>query len=256
MTDTKVVSSGVTHAVEFMVTADQVTILGNGTTEDPLRSSGSENGVQVANDGVVVPGGPFDTLDFQGLISASDAGGGFAAVTIPRGINLLDDGVAVPDNPHNVLDFVGGGVDVTDVGGGRATIAIPQSKSILVWGVGEISLTSGFMQPGGAPVDLVATNVVRIPLPILNGTVESIVVRHNLAGTSGQTITYTVFLNAVSTSVAVAVPTGSTTVAANTTESFDVAQGDSLAIGVSVAGTPGANTVNAIVTVGIVPAIV
>lgn len=251
MTDTKVVSSGVPHAVEFLVTADQVTIVGDGTTENPLRS-GTEAGVQIENDGVILPGGPFGTLDLQGLISASDAGGGVAAITIPRGINLLEDGVAVTDNPHNTLDFTGA-VSVTNVGGGRVTIDIPLGKSILVWGVGQISLSSGFMQAGGSLVDLVATNVAKIPIPIASGTVDSLVVRHNSGGTGGQTITYTVFRGDVPTTLAVAVPTGSPVVSANTTETVPVVLGDSLTINVSVSGTPGANTVNAVVSVGITP---
>lgn len=244
MPDTKIVSSGVTHAVEFMVTCDQTTIVGNGTTEDPLRS-GVEAGFQVANDGVILPGGPFSTLDFQGLISATDAGGGAAAVTIPRGINLLEEGVSVADNPHNVLDFTGG-VQVTNVGGGRATVDVVQSSVVFTWGVGQISLTTGFMQPGGSAVALSATDAVAIPSPV-EGTLDMVRVLHNLAGTAGQSITYTVFVNGVATSVVMSnIPTGGVVQAFNAVQSVAVFMGDTLSVQVSVSGPAGSNTINAV----------
>ena len=251
MTDTKVVSSGVTHAVEFMVTADQTTIVGNGTTEDPLRS-GIEAGVQVENDGVIVPGGPFDTLDFTGILTASDGGGGVATISVPRGISLQDDGTNVPDNPHNVLDFTGSGVTVSDSGGGVAQIDIPQSFSTLIWGVEQITLSSGFMEPNGSAAALVATNVLGVPCPLISGQIKTLVIRHNLAGTAGQTITYTVFRNGSSTPLAVAVATGSVVVQSNISAPVDVALGDTISIGVSVSGSPGSNTLNAVVAMGMV----
>ena len=251
MTDTKIVSGGVPHAAEYQVTADQVTILGNGTTEDPLRSGGS-SGIEVADEGIVLPGS-FDQLDFVGLVTATDAGGGVAQITVPRGISLSDDGVPVPDNPHNVLDFVGDGVTVTNIGGGVAQIEIPGGSAFLVWGVGEVSLTNGFLQPGGAAIAQVSSDSVGIPTPIA-GTIGNFTVRHNLGGTAGQTFSYHLMRNGVLTNVNVTgILVGSPITAFNSAQTLDVDARDIISVQIEVTGTPGSNTVNAVVTATLTP---
>ncbi len=81
MSDTKPVSGGVPHAAGYMVTCDQVTIVGNGTTEDPLRAGSSSSGIEVSDDGVPVTGGPFTRLNFENA-TVADAGGGQATVAV------------------------------------------------------------------------------------------------------------------------------------------------------------------------------
>jgi hypothetical protein len=235
MADTKVVSGGVPHAAEYQVTADQVTILGNGTTEDPLRSSGS-SGIEIADEGIVLPGGPFDQLDFVGLVTATDAGDGVAQITVPRGISLSDDGVPVPDNPHNVLDFVGDGVTVTNIGGGVAQIEIPGGSSsggtMLTWGYGILT-TSPAIAFGGC-TDLAPTTVHNVDIPVpFAGTVSDLYGRHDSADGSGSVVTYTVQKNGVNTALAVSVPTGAIGQAANLVDSFTVVAGDRLSLQIS-----------------------
>lgn len=231
MADTKVVSGGVPHAAEYQVTADQVTILGNGTTEEPLRSGGS-SGIEVADEGIVLPGS-FDQLDFVGLVTATDAGGGVAQITVPRGISLSDDGVPVPDNPHNVLDFVGDGVTVTNIGGGVAQIEIPGGSSsggtMLTWGYGVLTTSPAIAFGGVTDLAPATTHNVDIPVPFA-GTVSDLYGRHDSAEGTGVVVTYTVRKNGVNTALAVSVPTGAIGQAANLVDSFTVVAGDRLSL--------------------------
>ena len=54
MTDTAIVSGGARNNVLALVSADQITILGDGTTEDPLRATGGE--ISVVTDNVTILG--------------------------------------------------------------------------------------------------------------------------------------------------------------------------------------------------------
>lgn len=93
------------------------------------------NTLVIEDQGVVLPGGPFDTLDFVGAaITATNAGGGTATITVSGGgggseIIIEDEGVAIAGGPFDTLDFVGASVTATDAGGGTATITIVDSGS-------------------------------------------------------------------------------------------------------------------------------
>lgn len=83
------------------------------------------NTVDVEDEGVGL--GSFTTLDFVGAgVTASDAGGGTALITIPggggSGVDVEDEGV--PQGAAVTLDFVGAGV-MASVAAGVATITIP-----------------------------------------------------------------------------------------------------------------------------------
>jgi len=54
MTDTAIVSGGTRNNVLALVSADQITILGDGTTEDPLRATGGT--ISVVTDNVTILG--------------------------------------------------------------------------------------------------------------------------------------------------------------------------------------------------------
>ncbi len=253
MSETKVVTGGVPHAVEYMVTCDQTTVVGNGTTEDPLRVGPSARGIEVSDDGVPVSGGPFTRLNFEHA-TVTDAGSGEATVEIPRGVSLLDDGTPVADNPHNTLDFTGDGVTVTNVGGGRATIDIPgPGSAVFVWGVGQVTLTNGFIQPGGAAIAQVASDSVGIPIPTA-GTLGNFFVRHNLGGTAGQTFSYHLLKNGSSTNINITgIFVGDPVTAFNSVQTLSVDAGDIISVQLEVTGSPGSNTVNAVLTLTLTP---
>jgi len=85
--------------------------------------SGS-SGVTVDNQGSPIAGNPHTTLNFTGTgVTASDAGGGVANITIPgsSGITVESSGSPIANNPHTTLNFETGLV-ATDAGGGVANI--------------------------------------------------------------------------------------------------------------------------------------
>ncbi len=125
MADTKLISGGVPHSAEYLVTADQVTIVGDGTTEDPLRVSAEGSGIAVQQDGSAIGPGPFSTVDFVGGgVLATDAGGGVAQVSVP-GVTIEDAGSPLAGAPHATINFTGAGVAATDAGGGVAQVDVP-----------------------------------------------------------------------------------------------------------------------------------
>ncbi len=64
-------------------------------------------------------------MNFVGAgVTAADAGGGVASVTVPGGVALQEEGAPVTGNPHATINFVGAGVAATDVGG-VGTVTIP-----------------------------------------------------------------------------------------------------------------------------------
>lgn len=69
------------------------------------------------------PEGNFTTLNFEGAVDFTDAGGGQADITI--GVAVEDGGSPIL-SPATTMNFTGAGVTVTDVGG-VATIDIPGS---------------------------------------------------------------------------------------------------------------------------------
>jgi len=87
MSETITIAGGPPANNLTIVTADQVTIGGDGTSERPLHAiSGSNPSVNVENQGAVIGGNPHGTLNFTGDgVTASDAGGGVAAISIPGG---------------------------------------------------------------------------------------------------------------------------------------------------------------------------
>lgn len=231
------IAGGVQNPSSALASADQETIVGSGTTEDPLRVGASGRGVEVSSDGVPVPGGPFTRLDFEGAASATDAGSGVARVEVTRGVTVLDEGVPVAGNPHDALDFVGDGVHVTDAGGGRATVSIPGSPpgaAILTWGYG--TLTAGassrtcFLQGGCTNNDtLIPPSTVNVPVPFA-GVVRNFYVRHDGGDGDGSVVHYTLFRNGLATTLTIGLATGSTGEAHNTTDSVTVSAGDLLSI--------------------------
>lgn len=213
MPDTKVVTGGVPHAVEYMVACDQSTIIGNGTTENPLHIGSSVRGIEVSDDGIPVAGGPFTRLNFSKAT-------------------------------------------VTNAGGGEATIESDEpdpGSAFLIWGVGEVTLTNGFIQPGGAAIAQVSSDSVGIPTPIA-GTIGNFTVRHNLGGTAGQTFSYHLMVNGSLTNINVTgILVGAPVTAFNAVQTLAVSARDIISVQIEVTGTPGSNTVNAVVTATLTP---
>lgn len=86
--------------------------------------------ILVSDEGVSL-GGPFVALNFVGAgVTATDAGGGVAQISIPgggggiTGVLIADEGVALPGD-YQAFNFVGAGVTATDAGGGITQISIP-----------------------------------------------------------------------------------------------------------------------------------
>lgn len=81
--------------------------------------------IEVQDEGVVVPGGPFDTLNFTGAgVTASNGGGGVANVAVP-GFSLGVENGGVPlAGPFDTLNFTGLAV-ASDSGGGVAAVNVP-----------------------------------------------------------------------------------------------------------------------------------
>jgi hypothetical protein len=85
MADTKTLAGGAPIASEYLVTADQVTIEGDGSWDNPLRAAGGGGGgVTIEEESVPLAGNPKTTLNFLGAgVTAADGGGGIATITIP-----------------------------------------------------------------------------------------------------------------------------------------------------------------------------
>jgi hypothetical protein len=88
----------------------------------------STAGVIVKDEGSTVTGGPHTAVNFAGAgVTASDAGGGVALVTIPQGApTIQEEGAPLAGGPHSTLNFIGAGVTAANAGGGVASITIPQ----------------------------------------------------------------------------------------------------------------------------------
>ncbi len=86
-------------------------------------------GIFVEDEGVLIAPNQFSTLDFVGAgVTATDAGGGVAQISIPGGIDGIDvddDGVPIGAGPYTKLNFQGPGVVASDAGGGEADVIIP-----------------------------------------------------------------------------------------------------------------------------------
>lgn len=88
---------------------------------------GGGGGVNVDSHSVPIGAGPYTLLNFLGAgVSAADAGGGQAAITIPGGIDGLDvdqQGVPIGAGPFTLLNFTDVAIIATDGGGGAVEIA-------------------------------------------------------------------------------------------------------------------------------------
>lgn len=126
------------HSVGFLRGATTVTLAvgetatvrTDGTTDGLvvlIRSAGSGGSLAVQDEGSAVAGAPHSTMNFVGAgVTATNAGGGVATITIPggSGLTIEDEGATVTGGPHTALNFVGAGVSVANAGGGEATVTI------------------------------------------------------------------------------------------------------------------------------------
>ena len=86
-----------------------------------------DNTIDVEDEGVNL--GAFSVLNFVGGgVTATDAGGGVAQISVPAppvpAIIVEDEGIALP-GVFTTLNFTGGGIAATDSGGGIAQINVP-----------------------------------------------------------------------------------------------------------------------------------
>lgn len=96
-----------------------------------IGGGGGAGGVIVEDEGVSL--GSFTTLNFAGAgVTATDAGGGVATITIPGGITgivVKDEGVS--KGTFQALNFIGAGVTAADAGSGVASVTIPGASVAL-----------------------------------------------------------------------------------------------------------------------------
>jgi hypothetical protein len=161
-------------------------------------------GLAVENEGVALPGA-YTTLNFIGAgVTATDAGGGVANITIP-----------------------GGGAGFSD--------------STLVFGAGSLasSTTTRYLFPGYDDT-LGQTSAVQIVAPY-TGTLRNLYVRHNVTAGNGNPLVYTVRINGVASALLVSLASTSLQ-GFNVVNSVAVVAGDRIDIEVtkaaSVASSP------------------
>lgn len=115
MADFTPVAGGVQHPSPALATADQSTILGSGTPQDPLRASGSTSGDLVAT--YVVTDGPAYVGEVVSLVGDTPAEGTAASVTSCNsgvGANPFGIGVVVAvRSPSVVVVRTAGLVELT-----------------------------------------------------------------------------------------------------------------------------------------------
>ncbi len=95
-----------------------------GAVNDPVGVAG----IDVEDEGIALANNPHTTLNFLGAgVTAVDAGGGVANITIAGGIAglVIDEGAPLAGAPHTTVNYVGAGVTATNAGGGVATVTIP-----------------------------------------------------------------------------------------------------------------------------------
>ena len=233
MTDTKSVAGSRPVSSLTLVQADQDTIVGEGSIEKPLRVNAAQSGIAVEDDGVLVAGGPFTTIDVTGDgATASDSGDRVVQIHVP-GITYQDEDVDVPGAPHIVVNYTGDGVTATDAGGGVLEVNIPGASSgsaaVLTWGFGTLGTAPAFAQGGWTDGDPSTVSNLDAPVPF-SGTARNLYARHNTADGSGSPITYTLLVNGVASALAVSVPTGAIGQASNTTDLVAINAGDIVAM--------------------------
>jgi len=173
-----------------LVEADQITIRGDGSHEDPLHA--------------ILPRSHPGTLIIE------------------------DDGVPISGAPHTVIDFTGPGVRARDAGSGVVAVDVPGAGGavpvVLLWGLGIFTDTPAFVQPGGASVSTDSIDRFGFPVPFAC-TLRNLFARHNLAGGSGPAVTYTLFVDGIATALSVSIPTGAVGQASNLVDTVAVAEG-------------------------------
>lgn len=168
------------------------------------------SGVSVIKDeGVALPG-TFTSLNFTGAgVTATDAGGGQANITIP----------------------------------GAAAIG-----SLIEWGANNINSTADTrVMPPGFIDGLLNTNTPRGFVSPRAGTMRNLFARHNIAIGNGNPVVYTLRVNGVLTALTVSLVTGAVGSAGDTTHSVAIAQGDLIEMVCSKAAVIGNGTLDTMV---------
>jgi hypothetical protein len=213
-------------------------------------------GVDVADEGVAIPGNPHMLLNFTGAgVTAVDVGGGQANIVVPgdAGLVVLDENVAIPGNPHFSMNFIGAGVQAVDAGAGQVNVFVPGGAvadgAALVWGVDSIVTAAGirFIPPGHDNGFAVTTDIYQLPLPRA-GTLRNLFVRHNSAGGNGTVVTYTILVNGVATLITAALATGAVGQASNLVAGFAAAQGARVTLQVNKPVSIGGGNVDLVAT--------
>ncbi len=111
-----------------------------GAAADPIVVSG----IDVEDEGTPLANNPHTTLNFVGDgVTATDAGGGVADITIPGDVAADDEGT--PLGRFTTFDFVGSGVTATDAGGGTCQVTVPG---------GDAPTTEHLSGDGSVPINL------------------------------------------------------------------------------------------------------
>lgn len=129
-----------------LVTPDHVTIGGDGTAYDPLHviPGSVVEGIDVDNQGAPIASNPHTILDFEGAgVTAANAGGGRATITIPGGggVSVQDQGA--PLGSFTTIDFTGA-ITATNAGGGVAQATVTGGSGYFGSGIdGPIHVING-----------------------------------------------------------------------------------------------------------------
>ena len=109
-------------------------VLGDGENRNVFDSGGGGGGgaLVVKDEGTSL--GTFTAINFAGSgVTATNAGGGVALVTIPQGApTIKEEGTPLAGGPHSTLNFIGGIVTAVDAGGGVANISVLGINGVVV----------------------------------------------------------------------------------------------------------------------------
>lgn len=160
-------------------------------------AAGGSSGIEVEDEGVSLGGGPFSTLNFTGAgVTATDAGGGVADVTIPGGAG--------------------------------------SESTVFLFGAGAIgaTTTTRYLFPGGDN-GLAQTVVWGVRAPVA-GTLSDLYIEHNNTTGNGLSVVYTIRVNTVASLVTVTLAS-TTSTGSDVANSVAVAAGDIIDIEVTKA---------------------
>lgn len=204
------------HTIDRAYGADVITDLVPQPFIPAVGGGGGGNAIIVEDEGGPLPGTPHTVLNFVGAgVTASDAGGGVAQISIPGSSGL----------------------------GG----------AVLTWGNETIASAADarYLSPGHDMGTASLVNDAQIPAPRA-GTLRNLFARHNSAAGNGNAVVYTVFVNGVATALTVSLATGAVGQASDLVNTIAVVQGARISLQASKAVPIGGGNIDVQVSVEVV----